>query len=186
MRGCNRLITLALALLVLAVAHAARDYTPRPRPTRRIVVHLTTGQIGQVEARGDLIGLFKAAGARYKLDWRLLLAQCWKESNFVLNARGAAGERGMAQFMPATWAIFGRGDPDNPQNAVEAQALYLAYIRGYLARRGITDPRMTIAGYNCGEGCAAAAGRFESLPPGVRGYTADVWRRYQYLQAVWR
>jgi len=181
----RRLATVLLALALLAVANAAKDYTPRPRPTRRVVVQLAARPTQRV-ARGDLVAVFRVAGARYGIDWRLLFAQCWKESNFVLNARGAAGEKGMAQFMPATWRRFGVGSPDNPRNAVEAQARYLAHIANYLAARGIRDPRMMIAGYNCGEGCAAAAGRFEGLSPEVQLYVADVWRRYQFLAQYWR
>ena len=180
----RKLANLALALTLLAVANAAKDYTPRPRPTRRVVVRPAAQS--QRVARGDLVAVFRVAGARYGIDWRLLFAQCWKESNFVLNARGAAGEKGMAQFMPATWLTFGRGDPDDPRNAAEAQARYLAHIANYLRARGITDPRMVIAGYNCGEGCAAAAGRFENLDPNVQLYVADVWRRYQFLARHWR
>jgi soluble lytic murein transglycosylase-like protein len=175
-----------LALLLLAVVNAAHGYTPRSRPTRPAVQAAAQPVSGQRVARGDLVAVFRAAGQTYGIDWRLLFAQCWKESNFVLNARGAAGEKGMAQFMPATWERFGRGSPDNPVNAVFAQAAYLSYIRRYLAARGVTDPRMMIAGYNCGEGCAASAGRFENLPSGVQAYTADVWQRYRLLARYWR
>jgi soluble lytic murein transglycosylase-like protein len=185
-RTVGRLATVIMALALLALGNAARGYTPRQRPAQRVAVQTARPASSQRVATGDLVAVFRAAGAAYGIDWRLLFAQCWKESGFTLNARGAAGEKGMAQFMPATWARFGRGDPDNPVNAAYAQAFYLAYIRRYLAARGITDPRMMIAGYNCGEGCAAAAGRFESLPAGVQGYAADIWRRYQYLSHYWR
>jgi len=183
-RAIRQLLMLALATCLLVLVNAVKDYNYKPRP-QVVATSVQTEPIRRV-AKGDLVAVFRVAGARYGIPWQLLFAQCWKESNFVLNARGAAGEKGMAQFMPATWLTFGRGDPDNPRNAAEGQARYLAHIARYLSARGITDPRMVIAGYNCGEGCAAAAGRFESLSPGVQRYTADVWRRYEYLKAIWR
>jgi len=171
-RTLRRLTTLGIILLAVIVLNLRRQ------PVRAVT---TQSRVG-----GSIVDVFRVKASRYGLDWRLLFAMAWKESNFRTNARGAAGEKGMAQFMPGTWAMFGRGDPDDPNDAIEAQARYLAYIRHHLAARGITDPRMMVAGYNCGQGCAASCGRVENLSPQVQAYVADVWNRYTYLAKYWR
>ena len=167
-RSLNRLAALVLGLAILAVANAAKGYSNAQR----------------VVATGELVDVFCEAGEAYGIDWRLLMAQCWKESNFVLNARGAAGERGMAQFMPATWQRFGQGDPDDPRAAALAQARYLRYIADYL---NTSDVAIIIAAYNAGEGSAGARNRnFADFPASTRAYTTDVLRRYELLKRVWR
>ena len=62
----------------------------------------------------------------YGIPWQYLAA-----INFVETAMGrihglsVAGAQGPMQFMPATWATFGRGDVNNPRDAVLGAARYL-------------------------------------------------------------
>jgi soluble lytic murein transglycosylase-like protein len=155
MRAFNRFFALAAALVLIGVALAAKDYEPQARPVIQSAAQPAASS-GQRVATGNLVDVFRAAGAAYGIDWRLLFAQCWAESNFILNARGAAGEKGMAQFMPVTWQRFGRGDPDNPVNAAYAQARYLRYIANYL---NTNDLALIVGAYNAGEGSAGAQSR---------------------------
>jgi membrane-bound lytic murein transglycosylase B len=66
----------------------------------------------------------------YGIPWQYLAA-----INFVETAMGrihglsVAGAQGPMQFMPATWAAFGRGDVNSPHDAVLAAARYL-HARG--------------------------------------------------------
>ena len=63
-----------------------------------------------------------------RLTPSLLAAQVEVESNWNPRAESPAGAQGLAQFMPATWATWGRdGDRDgaadvmNPLDAIAAQ-----------------------------------------------------------------
>lgn len=62
---------------------------------------------------------------------------------------GGAGERGLAQFIPGTWARFGLGgDPYNPDDSLEAWKYYIGYLRGLFGE----DYTLILQAYNGGEG----------------------------------
>jgi membrane-bound lytic murein transglycosylase B len=77
-----------------------------------------------------LMADYREAEAAYGIPWQFLAA-----INFIETAMGRihglsiAGAQGPMQFMPATWAAFGRGDVNNPRDAVLAAARYL-HARG--------------------------------------------------------
>lgn len=62
---------------------------------------------------------------------------------------GAAGEKGLAQFIPGTWARFGMGgNPYDPDDALSAWAYYIGYLRGIFGE----DYTKILQAYNGGEG----------------------------------
>lgn len=61
---------------------------------------------------------------------------------------GGAGEKGLAQFIPATWARFGSGNPYNPDDSLAAWQRYTEYLRGLFG----DDYTKILQGYNGGEG----------------------------------
>lgn len=61
---------------------------------------------------------------------------------------GRAGERGLAQFIPGTWARFGSGDPYNPANSLAAWANYTSYLLEMFHG----DIAKVLMAYNGGEG----------------------------------
>jgi len=61
---------------------------------------------------------------------------------------GGAGERGLAQFIPATWARFGDGDPYNPYDSLRAWQRYIKYLAALFNG----DLRLILQAYNGGEG----------------------------------
>lgn len=64
---------------------------------------------------------------------------------------GSSGERGLAQFMPGTWARFGAGMHQNaydPDASLQAWANYINYLRGLFGE----DLTKILQGYNGGEG----------------------------------
>lgn len=61
---------------------------------------------------------------------------------------GNAGERGLAQFIPATWARFGNGDPYNPTNSMQAWQRFIQYLANLFPG----DLRKILQAYNGGEG----------------------------------
>lgn len=81
-----------------------------------------------------LLRHYREAERRFGVDWEYLAA-----INLVETAMGriagtsVAGARGPMQFIPATWAQYGRGDVDDPHDAIQGAARYLA-------ARGFTDP----------------------------------------------
>lgn len=85
------------------------------------------------------------------VDPTVAFYQIQRESGFNPNARGAAGEKGIAQFMPATWTRFGSGSHDNafdPAQAMNAYCRYMTYLLGLFGR----DYEKALQGYNGGEG----------------------------------
>ncbi|MFG1696877.1 transglycosylase SLT domain-containing protein [Nonomuraea sp. NPDC049309] len=99
----------------------------------------------------------------------LIAAQVEAESGWRPKARSSVGAQGMAQFMPATWASYGRdadGDgvasPDDPEDAIMAMARYDCSLARRLARLpGDTTSNM-LAAYNAGPG---AVQRHRGVPP---------------------
>jgi membrane-bound lytic murein transglycosylase B len=108
------------------------------------------------EPAEDLRRFYDAAEARYGVGWEYLAA-----INLVETAMGrirgtsVAGAQGPMQFIPTTWARWGRGDVDDPADAIMAAARYLAsngFTRG---------PR----------GVARALYEYNNHPAYVRGVT---------------
>ena len=105
----------------------------------------------------DLMRFYRDAEAAYDVGWEYLAA-----INLVETAMGrirgtsVAGAQGPMQFIPTTWARWGRGDIDDPADSIMAAARYLAsngFARG---------PR----------GVANALFEYNNHPAYVRGVTA--------------
>ena len=81
-----------------------------------------------------LIPIYKAAGRRYHVPWRILAAINWIETDYGRNLNvSSAGAIGWMQFMPATWLEWGisadgHGRPNayDPRDAIFSAARYLA------------------------------------------------------------
>lgn len=82
----------------------------RPAPARELLAHYREGE------------------RRFGVPWEVLAAVNLVETGFGrIRGTSIAGARGPMQFMPATWAAFGRGDVDDPHDAIIAAARYLAH-----------------------------------------------------------
>jgi hypothetical protein len=100
-----------------------------------------------------LIPIYKAAGRRYHVPWRVLAAINSIETDYGRNMHiSEAGAIGWMQFMPATWKEYGVSvlsrrmpNPYDPQDAIFSAARYLA-ANG--ARHNLRD---AIFGYNHAE-----------------------------------
>ncbi|WP_216666455.1 lytic transglycosylase domain-containing protein [Actinomyces faecalis] len=105
----------------------------------------------------------------------VIAAQLAAESGFDPNAGSPAGARGIAQFMPATWAAVGKdGDGDgsadvlNPHDAIWTQGNYMcdqvALVKQYMAAGRISGSvlELALAAYNAGMGAVLDAG---GVPP---------------------
>jgi membrane-bound lytic murein transglycosylase B len=116
-----------------------------------------------------LLGDYRAAQRRFGVSWEYLAAIALIETRFGrVVGPSSAGARGPMQFLPSTWARYGRGDIDNQHDAIFAAARYLA-ANG--ARRNIAD---ALYHYNNSSGYVAAvrayAGRMRADPRAYDGY----------------
>lgn len=95
----------------------------------------------------------------------LLAAQLETESGWQATALSPAGAYGYAQFMPGTWAAWGRdgdgdgrADPTNPADAVASQAAYDCQLATDTARYPGDRVQLMLAAYNAGLGAVQRAG----------------------------
>jgi soluble lytic murein transglycosylase-like protein len=109
----------------------------RPRP-------LSAFRVGPAPPAATLLRFYREAQARFGIDWRVLAAVNYVESDFDrLRNTSAAGAQGPMQFLPSTWRAYGLGgDVHDPHDAVLAAARYL---RAHGAAR---DLRRALYAYN--------------------------------------
>jgi membrane-bound lytic murein transglycosylase B len=73
-----------------------------------------------------LLGYFQAAAAAYKIPWQYLAAIELVETRMGrIRGLSPVGAKGPMQFMPATWAEYGRGSINNQRDSIMAAARFL-------------------------------------------------------------
>lgn len=98
--------------------------------------------------------LFREAGEKYELDWRLLAAQAYQESHWNPNARSPTGVRGIMMLTQNTAKELGIYNRLDPKQSIDGGARYLANLRKRLPE-SIEEPHrswMALAAYNVGMG----------------------------------
>ena len=74
----------------------------------------------------DLMSYYKEAEAQFGVPWYYLAAIHLVETRMGrIRGLSSAGAQGPMQFMPATWAAYGRGDVNNTHDAILGAARYL-------------------------------------------------------------
>ena len=102
---------------VLAHRELARLTPPRP---------LGSFRVGPALAAARLRAFYAEAERRSGVPWQVLAAVNFVESDFGrLREASVAGAQGPMQFMPSTWAAYGRGDVHDPHAAVLAAGRFL-------------------------------------------------------------
>jgi membrane-bound lytic murein transglycosylase F len=97
---------------------------------------------------------FKEAAAEVAIDWRLLAAIGYQESNWTPNATSPTGVRGIMMLTEDTARSLGVADRLEPQGAIRGGAQYFVMMRNQVPSR-IHDPDRTwfaLAAYNVGFG----------------------------------
>ena len=148
----------------------------------------------KLEDRYD--SLFGYYASKVGLDWRMLKAQCITESNLNPNAISPVGAKGLAQFMPPTfaewwdktWGLKGipKGDPSNPEISISLQAAYMRALMDAFK----DDYRAALAAYNWGWGRVKThmktygALTLDKLPQETSDYILRYDRNYRRLTGV--
>ena len=100
----------------------------------------------------DFRNLISATARQYGADAALLASQVAAESAFNPNARSGVGAMGLAQFMPSTWAEWGKGgDPYKPADNLDAQARYMKWLLSKFSGAA-SQTELALASYNWGIG----------------------------------
>lgn len=125
----------------------------------------------------EIQNLVIAKANQYGINPGIAFAQIQRESGFNPRAVGASGERGLGQFMKATWDRFGSGSFDNafdPVANLDAWGNYMVYLMGLFGGNYLK----ALTGYNGGEGHLTNPERYG--PPSAR---AQAYAQAIYSQA---
>lgn len=131
-----------------------------------------------------LIQYFQKYGEKYDVDWLLMAAQGYQESQLNQNAKSAVGAIGVMQVMPATGKDLNVGDITQVEPNINAGIKYMRWmIDHYYGKEPMTNLDKTlfaIASYNAG------AGRVSGLrkEAAKRGLDPNVWfHNVEYIAA---
>ena len=123
----------------------------------------------------DLLGFYKEAETEFGVPWYYLASIHLVETRMGrIRGLSSAGAQGPMQFMPATWASYGRGDINNDHDSILAAARYLK------AAGAPGDMSKALFAYNHAQAYVNAltlyAEAMKSDPAAYRGYHG--WQVY--------
>lgn len=116
---------------------------------------------------------FADAAQKYGLDWRLVAAVGYRESNWDPMAHSEAGAAGIMMLTESTAATLGVTNRTDVQQSIDGGAAYLARVRDMIPAR-ISEPDRTwfaLAAYNVGFGHLEDA----RILAQSQGRNADAW-----------
>jgi membrane-bound lytic murein transglycosylase MltF len=132
----------------------------------------------------QLIDFFKKYGDKYDVDWLLMAAQGYQESQLDQNAKSHVGAIGVMQVMPATGKDLKVGDIRKVEPNIHAGIKYMRWmIDNYYGKEPMTKldkALFAFASYNAG------AGRVRQLrqEAAARGLDPNVWfHNVEYVAA---
>jgi membrane-bound lytic murein transglycosylase MltF len=130
------------------------------------------------------VELFRKYGDRYDIDYLVLMAQGYQESELNQNARSAAGAIGIMQVMPKTGRDMRVGDIRQIEPNIHAGVKFLrAMMNEYYASEPMDELNrslFTFAAYNAGPGRIAGLRRLAAQ----RGLDPNVWFNNVELMAA--
>ncbi|MEJ8567610.1 membrane-bound lytic murein transglycosylase MltF [Elongatibacter sediminis] len=120
-----------------------------------------------------LIEAFREAGEVYDMDWRLLAAVGYQESQWDPEASSYTGVRGIMMLTEQTAKQLGVADRLDPDQSIDGGARYLRRLHDRLPDRIADADRMwmALAAYNLGMGHLRDARRLTQK----RGFDPDRW-----------
>jgi soluble lytic murein transglycosylase-like protein len=118
------------------------------------------------------------AGTRNGVDPMLLYSIMHRESSFKRFALSPKGARGLMQLMPGTAARFGVRNIFDPQQNIEGGARYVRFLLDLFDG----DVRLTLAGYNAGEGAVMKYGNHVPPYSETQEYVRRISERYALMR----
>ena len=117
--------------------------------------------------------IFKAAGKKYNISWRLLAAISYKESLWNPNAKSFTGVRGMMMLTNATAEMLGVEDRVDPKQSIFGGAKHLKQMIKYVDKDVTGENRLkfALAAYNVGMGHIQDARKLAKR----LGYHQNIW-----------
>jgi membrane-bound lytic murein transglycosylase MltF len=96
--------------------------------------------------------LVKKHAGLHEIDWRLIVAQMYQESQFSPDSISNAGAGGLMQIMPHTAAELGLKTPEDPELNIQAGVIYMKKLRDRFAGDVVLEDRQwfALAAYNAG------------------------------------
>jgi len=141
-----RLARGVLAKLRAALARDVADDVAARRDLLLLAPHGKKGppiRLGPALPVATLRSFYAEGQRRSGVAWQVLAAVNYVESDFGrLREASVDGAQGPMQFMPATWASYGRGNVHDPQAAILAAARFLR------AAGAPADERAALLRYN--------------------------------------
>ena len=132
----------------------------------------------------SLVGYFQKYGQQYDVDWLLMAAQGYQESQLNQQAKSQVGAIGVMQLMPATGREMKVGDITQTEANIHAGVKYMRWmIDNYYANEPMTKLNKALfafASYNAG------AGRISGLrrKAAQRGLDPNIWfHNVEYVAA---
>jgi membrane-bound lytic murein transglycosylase MltF len=123
----------------------------------------------------SIVDLFRKYGERYNIDYLLVAAQGYQESELNQNARSPVGAIGVMQIMPATGKLLKVGDIKKLEPNIHAGVKYMRDVRNtYFEKEPMDDLNkalFTFASYNAGPGRIRQLRRIAK----ERGLDPNVW-----------
>ena len=123
----------------------------------------------------NVVNLFRKYGDRYQMDYLLMAAQGYQESELNQNARSPVGAIGIMQIMPATGRLLRVGDITKLEPNIRAGVKYMRDVRNtYFENEPMDELNkalFTFASYNAGPGRIRGLRREAEK----RGLNPNVW-----------
>jgi soluble lytic murein transglycosylase-like protein len=126
--------------------------------------------------QAQIVSLVNRLAPGYGLQPALVLAVIEAESGFNPQARSVKNAQGLMQLIPETAERFGVQDPYDPVQNLQGGMAYLRWLLAYFQG----DVRLSLAGYNAGEGAVV---RYGGVPPyaETQAYVEKIIRDYGQL-----
>ena len=143
--GNPALAAKVIHLLPSRLAHDVTDDVLAHRELARLTPArpLSAFRTGRAAPASRLRAYYAEAERRSGIAWQLLAAVNYVESDFGrLREASVAGAQGPMQFIPSTWATYGRGSIHDPHAAILAAGRFLH------AAGGTSDERAALYRYN--------------------------------------
>ncbi len=125
---------------------------------------------------------FKNIGKTYSLDWLLLSAQAFQESQLKQQTMSHMGAVGVMQLLPSTAAHPPINIPNikSADDNIHAGVKYMRYlINGYFAREQmdfLNEQLFALAAYNCGPGNVKIKKKNRGKRAGSQIYGLIMWK----------